>query len=138
MQDDWRARLTLATSWPSPRPPFCRRRRLRRWCSGGNSGWAYGGTPKPAAAKSAGGGAVTLPTTQLDPTLVDREGRTLYLDRGQQRRRRVRERLAAADNKQQASGRGRDHRRQVRARPSATMCSSTVAVLPSRPEATVR
>src|SRR5215213_3178918 len=47
--------------------------------SGGGSGSAYGGTPKPAAAKTAGGAAVAMRTTQLGPTLVDSHGRTLYL-----------------------------------------------------------
>ena len=44
----------------------------------GGSGSAYGGTPKPAA-KTAGGAAVAMRTTQLGPTLVDSQGRTLYL-----------------------------------------------------------
>jgi predicted lipoprotein with Yx(FWY)xxD motif len=47
--------------------------------AGGGSGSAYGGTPKPAAAKTAGGAAVAMRTTELGPTLVDRQGRTLYL-----------------------------------------------------------
>ena len=47
--------------------------------SGGGSGSAYGRTPKPAAAKTAGGAAVALRTTQLGATLVDSHGRTLYL-----------------------------------------------------------
>ena len=48
--------------------------------SGGNSGSAYGGTPsKPTATNSGGGAAVALRTTQLGPTLVDAQGRTLYL-----------------------------------------------------------
>jgi predicted lipoprotein with Yx(FWY)xxD motif len=47
--------------------------------SGGGSGSAYGGTPKAAAAKTAGGAAVAMRTTQLGPTLVDSHGRTLYL-----------------------------------------------------------
>jgi predicted lipoprotein with Yx(FWY)xxD motif len=47
--------------------------------SGGGSGSAYAGTPKPAAAKTAGGAAVAMRTTELGPTLVDSQGRTLYL-----------------------------------------------------------
>ena len=47
--------------------------------SGGGSGSAYGGTPKPAAATTAGGAAVAIRTTELGPTLVDSHGRTLYL-----------------------------------------------------------
>jgi predicted lipoprotein with Yx(FWY)xxD motif len=47
--------------------------------SGGGSGSAYGGTPKPAAAKTAGGAAVAMRSTELGPTLVDSQGRTLYL-----------------------------------------------------------
>jgi predicted lipoprotein with Yx(FWY)xxD motif len=48
-------------------------------CGGGGSGSTYGGAAKPAAAKTAGGAAVALRTTQLGPTLVDSQGRTLYL-----------------------------------------------------------
>jgi predicted lipoprotein with Yx(FWY)xxD motif len=47
--------------------------------SGGGSGSAYAGTPKPAAANTAGGAAVAVRTTELGPTLVDTQGRTLYL-----------------------------------------------------------
>ena len=47
--------------------------------SGGGSGSAYGGTPKPTASKTAGGAALALRTTALGPTLVDSQGRTLYL-----------------------------------------------------------
>jgi predicted lipoprotein with Yx(FWY)xxD motif len=47
--------------------------------SGGGSGSAYAGTPKPAAPKTAGGAAVAMGTTELGPTLVDSQGRTLYL-----------------------------------------------------------
>jgi predicted lipoprotein with Yx(FWY)xxD motif len=47
--------------------------------SGGGAGSAYGGAPKPGAAKTAGGAAVAMRTTQLGPTLVDSHGRTLYL-----------------------------------------------------------
>jgi len=46
---------------------------------GGGSGSPYGGTSKPAAAKTTGGAAVAVRTTQLGPTLVDSQGRTLYL-----------------------------------------------------------
>jgi predicted lipoprotein with Yx(FWY)xxD motif len=46
--------------------------------SGGGSGSAYGAA-KPAAPTSAGGTAVALRTTELGPTLVDSQGRTLYL-----------------------------------------------------------
>jgi predicted lipoprotein with Yx(FWY)xxD motif len=47
--------------------------------SGGGSGSAYGSTPKQAAANTAGGAAVALRKTELGPTLVDNQGRTLYL-----------------------------------------------------------
>ena len=47
--------------------------------AGGGSGSAYGGTSKPAAAKTAGGAALAMRTTELGPTLVDSQGRTLYL-----------------------------------------------------------
>ena len=47
--------------------------------AGGGSGSAYGGSAKPAAANTAGGAAVAMRTTQLGPTLVDSQGRTLYL-----------------------------------------------------------
>jgi predicted lipoprotein with Yx(FWY)xxD motif len=47
--------------------------------SGGGSSSAYGGAPKTAAAKTAGGVGVALRTTPLGPTLVDSQGRTLYL-----------------------------------------------------------
>jgi predicted lipoprotein with Yx(FWY)xxD motif len=46
--------------------------------SGTGSGSTYGGTPKPAA-KTAGGAAVAMRTTELGATLVDSQGRTLYL-----------------------------------------------------------
>jgi predicted lipoprotein with Yx(FWY)xxD motif len=47
--------------------------------AGGGSGSAYGGTPKAATADTAGGAAVAMRTTELGPTLVDGQGRTLYL-----------------------------------------------------------
>jgi predicted lipoprotein with Yx(FWY)xxD motif len=52
-------------------------------CGGGGSGGGYGsaagGTSTAAATKAAGGAAVALRTTKLGPTLVDSQGRTLYL-----------------------------------------------------------
>jgi predicted lipoprotein with Yx(FWY)xxD motif len=47
--------------------------------SGGGSGSAYAGTPEPAAPKTASGAAVAMRTTELGRTLVDGQGRTLYL-----------------------------------------------------------
>ena len=48
-------------------------------CGGGGAGSAYGGASKPASAKTAGGAAVAVRTTALGPTLVDSQGRALYL-----------------------------------------------------------
>src|SRR4051812_27836194 len=46
--------------------------------SGGGSGSAYGAA-KPAASTNAAGAAVAVRTTKLGPTLVDSNGRSLYL-----------------------------------------------------------
>jgi predicted lipoprotein with Yx(FWY)xxD motif len=47
--------------------------------AGGGSGSASSGTPRPTATKTAGGAALAMRTTELGPTLVDSQGRTLYL-----------------------------------------------------------